>query len=76
MAISSAMIAVRLDEQLRKQADAVLDELGLSMSEAVRVFLTKLVSEQGMPFEMRVSPKKAKQEIIEIKQSASFETAT
>ena len=39
---------------VRKEATAILYELGLSMSTAVNAFLRALVREDGMPFEMRV----------------------
>ena len=39
---------------VRKEATAILYELGLSMSTAVNAFLRALVREGGMPFEMRV----------------------
>ncbi|MBN2939372.1 MAG: type II toxin-antitoxin system RelB/DinJ family antitoxin, partial [Collinsella sp.] len=39
---------------VKREATAILDELGLSMSTAVNAFLRALVREGGMPFEMRV----------------------
>ena len=44
----------RIDPEAKKEATAILDELGLSMSTAVNAFLRALVREGGMPFEMRV----------------------
>lgn len=41
---------IRIDPEVKKEATAILDELGLSMSTAVNAFLR----EGGMPFEMRV----------------------
>ncbi len=49
---------IRIEPELKKEAAAVLDELGLSMSTAVNAFLKALVREQGMPFEMKVGTKK------------------
>ena len=45
---------IRIDPEFKKEATAILDELGLSMSTAVNAFLRALVREGGMPFEMRV----------------------
>ena len=45
---------IRIDPEVKKEATAILDELGLSMSTAVNAFLRALVREGGMPFEMRV----------------------
>lgn len=45
---------IRIDPEVKKEATAILDELGLSMSTAVNAFLRALVRKGGMPFEMRV----------------------
>ena len=39
-----------MDERLRKEADAILEELGLDMSAAVNIFVKQLVRQGGMPF--------------------------
>jgi DNA-damage-inducible protein J len=39
-----------MDEGLRKEADAILDELGLNMSAAVNIFMKQLVRQGGLPF--------------------------
>lgn len=44
---------IRIDPEVKREATAILDELGLSMSTAVNAFLRALVREGGMPFEMR-----------------------
>ena len=43
-------ISIRMDEELRKKADAILDELGLNMSSAVNIFVKQLVRQGGLPF--------------------------
>lgn len=45
---------IRIEPEVKREATAVLDELGLSMSTAVNAFLKALVREQGMPFEMKI----------------------
>ena len=45
---------IRIDPEVKREATAILDELGLSMPAAVNAFLRALVREGGMPFEMRV----------------------
>ena len=45
---------IRIDLEVKREATAILDELGLSMSTAVNAFLRAPVREGGMPFEMRV----------------------
>lgn len=45
---------IRIDPEVKREATAILDEFGLSMSTAVNAFLRAPVREGGMPFEMRV----------------------
>jgi DNA-damage-inducible protein J len=48
------MIHIRIDQKLKSQASKTLDAMGLSLSEAVRVFLTRVAADQAFPFELRV----------------------
>lgn len=43
-------VSIRMDEGLRKEADSILDELGLNMSSAVTIFIKQLVRQGGLPF--------------------------
>ena len=45
---------VRIDPKLKDAANAVFDELGISLSAGVSAFLKAVVREQGMPFEMKL----------------------
>ena len=51
---SSTMIHVRIDEQIKKKAAKTLDPMGLSLSDAVRVFLVRVIAEKQMPFSLKV----------------------
>ncbi|MHB1286033.1 MAG: type II toxin-antitoxin system RelB/DinJ family antitoxin [Leptospirales bacterium] len=51
---SSTMIHVRIDEQIKKKAAKTLDAMGLSLSDAVRVFLVRVIAEKQMPFSLKV----------------------
>ena len=46
----TSMVHVRVDELLKAQATETLAAMGLSVSDAVRVFLTRVVAEQQLPF--------------------------
>lgn len=50
----SAMLRARIDEQTKAQGDAVLDAIGLSLSDAVRLFYHRLIAEQAFPLELKV----------------------
>lgn len=46
-------IQVRMDEELKEKAEKLYKALGTSFSEAVRMFATKSVEEQAIPFSVR-----------------------
>ncbi len=48
-----ATIQLRIDASTKTKAAKVLKELGLDLSSAVKLFLTKVVSSKSIPFEIR-----------------------
>ncbi len=48
------MIHVRIDEKIKKEAAQTLEDMGLSVSDAVRVFLKRVVADKQLPFELKV----------------------
>ncbi len=51
---SNPVTNIRIDPDLKEQANEVFEELGLTLSSAVVVFLKAVVRENGMPFDMKV----------------------
>ena len=51
---ASSMVHVRIDEQLKVEATETLAAMGLSVSDAVRVFLTRVVADKQLPFTLKV----------------------
>jgi DNA-damage-inducible protein J len=51
---ATAMIHVRVDQKLKAKAVKTLDAMGLSLSDVVRLLLTRIAVEQALPFEVRV----------------------
>lgn len=45
---------IRIDPEVKREALAVLDELGLSMSGAMNIFLRAVIREGGLPFDVRL----------------------
>ena len=50
----STEIRSRIEPDLKEHAQRVLDACGLNFSDAIRLFLRQVVTEQGLPFEVRV----------------------
>ncbi|MEO6823285.1 MAG: type II toxin-antitoxin system RelB/DinJ family antitoxin [Nitrosospira sp.] len=77
---TTTMIHVRVNEQIKTQATETLASMGLSVSDAVRVFLTRVVADQQLPFTLKVpngETRTAMSEAEEIVQAhrARFSTA-
>lgn len=51
---TTTMVHVRVDNEIKAQATEALAEMGLSISDAVRIFLKRVVVEQAMPIELKV----------------------
>jgi DNA-damage-inducible protein J len=47
-------INVRLDPELKEQAELVLGHLGIPLSNAVNIFLKQVVIQRGIPFDVKL----------------------
>jgi DNA-damage-inducible protein J len=50
MPIKEAVVRARVDEKLKKDSEGILRSLGLSSTEAIRMFLTQITLHRGLPF--------------------------
>ncbi|MDD4692577.1 type II toxin-antitoxin system RelB/DinJ family antitoxin [Eubacterium aggregans] len=50
----TASIFTRVEPSIKEQAEEVLDQLGIPMSNAVGMFLRQVVLQRGIPFEMKL----------------------
>jgi DNA-damage-inducible protein J len=50
------MIRIRVDDQLKAQATDALARVGLTLSDAVRILLTRVAAEGGMPAGLTADP--------------------
>ncbi len=49
-------VTLRMDKELKEQADALFEDMGLSLNTACRMFLKRAVQEQRIPFEVVRKP--------------------
>jgi len=50
----SSMLHVRVDDEIKAQASEALAAMGLSVSDAVRILLKRVVNDQAFPLELKV----------------------
>ena len=54
MATQTSMLHIRVDDDIKEQATLALTAMGLSVSDAVRLFLRRVVVDQAFPLELKV----------------------
>ena len=51
---ADTVVRARIDGRVKQQAEDVLDKMGLSVSDAIRMLMTRIAQEKALPFEVRV----------------------
>lgn len=59
----TSVINVQVDSETKKKAVDILNDLGLSMSSAINIFLKQVIKKEGIPFEITNS--KSNRELLE-----------
>ncbi|MDB5524881.1 MAG: damage inducible-like protein [Rhizobium sp.] len=49
--VANALVQTRIDSKIKDEAAAVLASMGLSVSDAVRLMLTRVAHDKALPFE-------------------------
>ncbi len=68
MANLTSAINIQVDTQTKKEATAILSDLGLSMSTAINLFLRQVIKRDGLPFEV-TNPKPTKDLLEALKEA-------
>lgn len=51
--MTTANINIRVDANLKKEAENLFNDLGLNMSSAITMFLKSAINHDGIPFDVR-----------------------
>lgn len=51
-----ANLNIRVDDTLKKQAETIFSDIGISLSAATTIFLKQVVRCNGIPFELKADP--------------------
>ena len=52
-----AVINIRVNDEVKKEAETIFKSLGLNMSVAMNLFLKKCINEKGIPFDLKIPNK-------------------
>jgi DNA-damage-inducible protein J len=50
---TNAVVRSRINAEVKEKAAAVLDEMGLTVSDVMRIVLTRVANENALPFDLR-----------------------
>lgn len=79
--MSKMSISIRLDSEVKEQAQQVFSNLGMDMITAINIFLRQAIQYQGLPFDVRLDEnRKLLQALTDLDQnrnmSQSFESVS
>ena len=73
--MAQTTVSVRMDNELKKEFDAVCNDLGLSMTTAITMLAKKMAREKRLPFEISIDPFYSDENIKRMKKAiAQMET--
>ena len=67
----SVDVRCRIDPKTKEDAAEVIESMGLTVSDAIRLFLTRVASEGAIPFELRVPNARTAAAIAELESPKS-----
>jgi DNA-damage-inducible protein J len=67
---SDTVVRARIDGQVKEKAAKVLAEMGLSVSDAIRLLLIRVADEKALPFEIKAPNAETRAAIAELEEGA------
>ena len=79
--MSKTSMSIRLDSEVKEQAQQVFNHLGMDMTTAINIFLRQALQYQGLPFDVKIDEnRKLLQVVTDVEQnrnmSRSFESVS
>jgi len=65
--------SIKLDVEIKAKAKEIFKELGITMGEAVNIFLNQVALHKGLPFEVKIPNDETKQAIAEARRGINME---
>jgi DNA-damage-inducible protein J len=76
--VSDTVVRARIDGKVKDKATKVLAEMGLSVSDAIRLLLARVAAEKALPFEVKVPNAETREAMAELErgEGARFDSVT
>jgi len=65
--------SIKLDVEVKAKAKEIFKELGITMGEAVNIFLSQVALHKGLPFEVKIPNEETKKAIEEARSGINME---
>ena len=62
--MSKTSMSIRLDSEVKEQAQQVFNSLGMDMTTAIKIFLRQAIQYQGLPFDVRLDESRKLMEVL------------
>lgn len=62
--MSKSSMSIRLDSEVKEQAQQVFNNLGMDMTTAINIFLRQAIQYQGLPFDVRLDESRNLLEVL------------
>ena len=62
--MSKTSMSIRLDSEVKEQAQQVFNNLGMDMTTAINIFLRQAIQYQGLPFDVRLDENRQLLEVL------------
>ena len=62
--MSKTSMSIRLDSEVKEQAQLVFNHLGMDMTTAINIFLRQAIQYQGLPFDVRLDESRKLMEVL------------
>ena len=68
--------SIKLDVEIKEKAKVIFKELGMTMGEAVNIFLSQVALQKGLPFEVKIPNEETQKAIEEARNGINMESVT
>jgi DNA-damage-inducible protein J len=65
--MKTQMIHARIDQNLKQEVELIFSSLGINTADAIRMFLTQVTLNKGLPFDVKIPNKETQKAMEELR---------
>ena len=69
--MSTSTITIRVDKELKKRAEEIFENIGISTTTAFTLFMKKVIRDEEIPFKLQIDPFQSESNLKRLKKSIS-----